>query len=982
MSIRRSIVCSNKAPSHYVVSFILAIMLVAVAVIGLSGCAAVATVEKSSTTSPPVALQITTGSLPAGTVGASYSTTLAASGGTPPYTWGTTAGALPGGLQLSSGTGVIAGTPTSQGSFSFTAQVLDAKAATSSVQLAVSVAAAPAAAPTISGVSPSSGLVTGGTAVTISGANFRTGDSVLFGSGKAPAVQVVSSSQIQTVTPAESSGKVSVTVQDSSGQQATAVNAFTFAATALKIATASLPGGIVGTSYATTLAATGGTSPYSWSTISGTLPAGLQLSASSGKISGTPTSAATSSFTVELKDASSSTATAGLSIQVSPAGTTGPAVSLTGPENGSTVAGNVTVSATATDSHSAVTSVQFFLDGSALGHAVTASPYSATWGTTQTVDGNHSLWAVATDAAGLSTTSATVTVKVSNAAWNPSVLGVSWSSDFNSIAANIINVRTDSRLAVLAKGDGVTDDTTAIRGALQLATSLGGALLYFPVGDYKIVTPSDATQGSPLTLPSRVILRGASSTTSRIFVNDSNAASETDGMWTWGGIRFAGSTLIGMTDLGVYAVNSSATSPCAMLWNRGTTNASELFLNNLDVHLNNCRNIWFESTTKLLVQNSTVDSAATQQGPIYIVRNSQVSFLNNTLTYHYGRVHLQNNTTLLMQGNSLTRDAQNNDMDDNTAVESGGVEISFGQNIQVINNTVQTLNFPSNEAGDGEAIMSQNSNTPDVLDAGTITSSTATTLTDTSALWGSITTARMSSYPEVVAIISGNGIAQWRTIQSINTSTKTLTVSQAWNPVPAPGSLYSIFVWTLMNATIQGNTLTNNPNGIVIYDGCYSCTVENNVLTSSRGIILRTVDEIPNAATYPEGRRVHQIALNSQILNNTVSNTTGLRPGFIALDTEAFAPDIYSGIGMMNIQVGGNIINPYPGNPSHVYTNNEISQDGYFPCFLFGPAKVKPAVNNVFQNVNFWNNSQSATITYTPSFIQYATQACVTPGAP
>jgi hypothetical protein len=100
------------------------------------------------------------------------------------------------------------------------------------------------------------------------------------------------------------------------------------------------------------------------------------------------------------------------------------------------------------------------------------------------------------------------------------------------------------------------------------------------------------------------------------------------------------------------------------------------------------------------------------------------------------------------------------------------------------------------------------------------------------------------------------------------------------------------------------------------------------------------------------------------------------------LDTEAYATDSYSGMGMMNIQVGGNILNPYAANPSHIYTPNEIDQEGIFPCFLFGPAPVQPPVTTVFQNINFWNNSQSVAVTYNSSFVPYTTQACVTPVAP
>ena len=565
--------------------------------------------------------------------------------------------------------------------------------------------------------------------------------------------------------------------------------------------------------------------------------------------------------------------------------------------------------------------------------------------------------------------------------WNPTVLGVPWASDFVPIAASQINVKTDSRLKVRAAGDGTTDDTPAIRAAIQLASSSGGGMVYFPTGDYKIVTPSGAVSGSPLVVPSRVILRGTSSTTSRIYVNDPNAASETDGIGTWGGIDFRGASLSGMTDLGVYAVNPS-TSPCALLWNRGSSKVSEIFFNNLDVHLDNSKSFWLEAADKLLVQGSQFESNSSQYGPIYIVGNSNVSFLSNAITYHFGRVHLQNNASLLMQQNTLIRDAENKDMQDGTAIESGGVELSFDQNIQVLDNTIQTLNAPPDEFDDGEAIMTQQSNTKDVLDLGSLTEITSTTLTDANALWGPVTASRLVQYPEVVAVLTGPATGEWRLIREINASTKTLTLNQPWSPVPEVGSLYSIFVWTLMNATIQGNTLIDNPNGVVLYDGCYDCIVQGNVLTNSRGILLRTIDESLDQSVYPEGRRVHQVAIDNKILNNIVSNTLGVRPAYIALDAEAFAKSSYRGMGIINTQVGGNTISPYSANPSKVYTKGEIIQDGFAPCFLFGPAAAKDPVDTVFQDIYFWNNSQSRSVTYNSAFLPFTTRACITPSAP
>jgi len=71
----------------------------------------------------------------------------------------------------------------------------------------------------------------------------------------------------------------------------------------LSISTTSLPTGTVGTAYTATLSATGGTTPYKWSLVSGTLPAGLSLS-TAGVINGTPTVSANVSLTFKVTDSS------------------------------------------------------------------------------------------------------------------------------------------------------------------------------------------------------------------------------------------------------------------------------------------------------------------------------------------------------------------------------------------------------------------------------------------------------------------------------------------------------------------------------------------------------------------------------------------------------------------------------------------------------------------------------------------------------
>jgi hypothetical protein len=74
---------------------------------------------------PGGTLNITTTSLPDGTIGVAYSETVTALGGIVPYTWSISGGSLPDGLNLNSSTGEISGTPTKDGTFDFTVKVAD-----------------------------------------------------------------------------------------------------------------------------------------------------------------------------------------------------------------------------------------------------------------------------------------------------------------------------------------------------------------------------------------------------------------------------------------------------------------------------------------------------------------------------------------------------------------------------------------------------------------------------------------------------------------------------------------------------------------------------------------------------------------------------------------------------------------------------------------------------------------------------------------
>src|SRR5580704_3960018 len=91
-------------------------------------------------------------------------------------------------------------------------------------------------------------------------------------------------------------------------------------ASPLSITASSLPSATAQVAYSATLTASGATAPYMWSMTAGALPTGLNMSAS-GQITGMPTKAGNSSFSVQVKDSSlpakSATANFGILVKAS-----------------------------------------------------------------------------------------------------------------------------------------------------------------------------------------------------------------------------------------------------------------------------------------------------------------------------------------------------------------------------------------------------------------------------------------------------------------------------------------------------------------------------------------------------------------------------------------------------------------------------------------------------------------------------------------
>lgn len=175
-----------------------------------------------------------------GRVGTTYPAQIyRAEGGSGHYQWQLASGAFPPGLSIDSTGGILQGTPTTAGTYSFELKAIDLALLSNSDSVPATMtidAAAPSTPPsTLPPISP-------------------------------------------TVTPTPvTPGTPSVT-------------------------TTTPPNGTVGADYAASLSASGGTAPYTWNFASGTLPPGLTLSAS-GLVSGRPTTAGTYTAYLEVFDA-------------------------------------------------------------------------------------------------------------------------------------------------------------------------------------------------------------------------------------------------------------------------------------------------------------------------------------------------------------------------------------------------------------------------------------------------------------------------------------------------------------------------------------------------------------------------------------------------------------------------------------------------------------------------------------------------------
>ena len=246
-------------------------------------------------------------------IGQAYNQTMTVTGGTGTFTYAVTTGSLPTGLTLTSG-GVLSGTPTVAGTYTFTITATNQWGCTASNSYTIVVAC-----PTIS-LSPGT-LPPGNVGFAYNQTITVTGSTNTFTFSSTgtlpPGLTLNTTTGALTGTPTTpNTYTFTIIATDSYGcTTSTQYTVIISPCTPLVLSPGTLPDGTVNTNYNQTITQTGGTGTITWSS-SGTLPPGVTLNTTTGDLSGSPTATGTYTFTIVATDQTGCSGTVQYTIDV------------------------------------------------------------------------------------------------------------------------------------------------------------------------------------------------------------------------------------------------------------------------------------------------------------------------------------------------------------------------------------------------------------------------------------------------------------------------------------------------------------------------------------------------------------------------------------------------------------------------------------------------------------------------------------------
>ena len=358
-------------------------------------------------------------------------------------------------------------------------------------------------------------------------------------------------------------------------------------------------------------------------------------------------------------------------------------------------------------------------------------------------------------------------------------------------------------------------------------------------------------------------------------------------------------------------------------------------------------------------------------------------FKNNTVYGYSGEFYLYNGNNIIEENNTFTRDASDKitvTAQNQHCLDQAGMGLTVGQsaqrnlshatvldytaNVVAQNNTYNVVNGPLiYNMNDGETIMEERTYPVSLQDTGTVASSTSNTVTVNAQTW-LIPTLQPYEPSRQVVIVNGTGWGQVRNVTNWDSGTNTFTVDRAWDINPASGDVISVLVPGFQNGIFRGNVMSGQPLGFVLWEsGNANVSIVNNQLTNNGGIILQVVQNAHN----PAGGATLGYFNGIEINGNTVQNTLGQFPAYIAVDDAIVTPATIQGTGGANVDIRNNSVIGYSGStPKYIHNDGSYYFDTEINATIGGytaPSGFVPSlIGAVFQGNNCTNCSSNYNI--------------------
>lgn len=483
-----------------------------------------------------------------------------------------------------------------------------------------------------------------------------------------------------------------------------------------------------------------------------------------------------------------------------------------------------------------------------------------------------------------------------NSGGNPFALGVGWAAGFTDIASRVMRVECN----------GLQDDTATIQAGIDKLAASGGGILQLPKGVCRLA-------GS-LNLKSRVVLQG---------VGKEGTILQYETSYPISGRSL---DLIGVRNLTLRNMRGRVESPLLQ-------NSTRVVLQNVRFQLDGGIHMYLSGNTNFVVANSEFiqPKNAGGFGPYTLGSSSGLVFTGNVTTFADGGTNFSSVHDAYIADNRFTRDARDNQI---SKVVTHSLAMDFAYRIAIVRNTFDIVGGPivNKARNDGETLLTEGGGGRRTESLGTAANASNNTLSDPkSAL--NMTLFEGGVLPENygVAIVGGKGAGQTRRVVAYRA--ETMTVDRDWDVLPDATSRYVTFVWGLEKSLIKGNTLSQNPRGIWLYQTAVrEVDIVGNTFDEGGGIYLRAAQDIQNRLFTP--------MYGIRIANNTITNTTGewrsyVSAIFVRMDEQDF------GVGTTGLEVRDNTMRA--NTPNLVMAQEESGgAEGYITrMHAEGPSQAK-----------------------------------------